>query len=89
MLTLKQKVDVEAPHLLGHPNALKTRTLSVENASKMPTLKQKVGVQNAKVATLRRKVRRKFVPFARKGLRLQATPPVATMLLPPEPPRGN
>ena len=55
----------------------------------MITLKQKVDVEYAKMATLRPKMRQKCVPFAQKGFRTAATPPVATSLLPPEPPRGK
>ena len=69
MRTLKQKIDVELKDAcvgwewMGVKNAYP----SSESASKMHTLKQKVGFEASKTRTLRSKVRQKCEPFVRKS----------------------
>ena len=58
MRALRQKVDVEAPQLLGTPKCIKNAYPSHESASKMHTLTQKVGFETSKTRTLHQKASR-------------------------------
>ena len=66
--TLRQKVDVEAVHHLGHQNASKTFTLSEKLCQKHgPSIKKLVGAVDfqgvgIKHAHLQQKVNQKHIP---------------------------
>ena len=69
MRTLKQKVDVELKdaRVGWGMEGVKNAYPSSESASKMHTLRQKVGLEASKTGTLRQQVRQKCEPFVRKS----------------------
>ena len=69
MGTLTQKVDVELKdaRVGWGVEGVKNANPSSESASKMRTLRQKVGFGTPKTRTLRQKVRQKHVPLGKKS----------------------
>ena len=58
---------VVLPLYLRRISGVETRNPRRENASKMHTLKQKVGLEASKTCTLRQQVRQKHVPLGKKS----------------------